>query len=227
MTVRASLDARLASAAGYVRQGAYFADIGTDHALLPVFLLKKGVIDRAVATDIAPGPLENAADTVRAAGLSDRVRLLRTDGLTGLDALGLTDIAVCGMGGELIAAILSAAPFVRDAGIRLILQPMSRAAHLRTFLAQNGFAVTGETLSRAGGKLYTCLCCSFSGIPASLTAAEAELGKWNLTHRDQSPLFSDLLAERLRAARKQQAGRRAGGLNTDEIDRLIRELEDV
>ena len=42
-----TLNVRLLSCAGLVRQDAVFADIGTDHAYLPIFLLKSGVIAKA------------------------------------------------------------------------------------------------------------------------------------------------------------------------------------
>lgn len=222
---RAALDKRLVGAAQFVRRGAYFADIGTDHAYLPVYLLEQGVISRAIASDIREGPLLNARSTVESAGFADAVSLRLTPGLTGLEHEGLTDIAICGMGGEMIISILEAAPFVRDPNIRLILQPMSRWAPLRRYLTDNGFTIEKESISTSRGKVYTCLCVSYSGEITTLTPAEAEIGRWNITHRATSPLFPRLLEELLTSARKQLVGRIEGGLPTDEIQQLIDEME--
>ena len=87
------LDNRLLSVASYIRQGAYMADIGTDHAYLPVYLCQSGKISRAIASDIAKGPCERATATVERAGLSDRISVVMTNGLQGLGEQGLTDIA--------------------------------------------------------------------------------------------------------------------------------------
>ena len=163
------LDNRLMSVAAYIRQGAYMADIGTDHAYLPVYLCQSGKIQKALACDIAEGPCRRAATTVSGAGLSHAIEVVMTDGLNGLAGRGLTDIAICGMGGELIASIIDEAEFVKSPEIRLVLLPMTKVGYLRQYLAEHGFAVEGETLSSVQNKVYTCLCVSYTGKPYSLT----------------------------------------------------------
>ena len=139
-------DERLRTVAELVRQGAVFADIGTDHAYLPVFLCETERITRAVAADIGEGPLAVAEEHIKAHGLSHRIRTHLADGLAGLENEGLTDVAICGMGGELIARILSEAAWVKRSGIQLCLQPMTHAEALRSYLLENGFAITEEEI---------------------------------------------------------------------------------
>ncbi len=205
------------AAAGFVRQGAVFADIGTDHAFLPVFLLKEGIVSRAYAADINEGPLSSARAHIRENGLTEYITPVLTDGLSGLDGCGITDIAICGMGGELIADILSRAPFVKDKSIRLILQPMTRAAHLRHFLAREGFAVTDECVTLAAGKLYFCLAASYTGVPYALSRIEAELGEKNLSKKAWSEEFTALCKQKLASAKKCVEGTvKAGRVNEEE-----------
>lgn len=172
-----ALDGRLSSVGRLVREGALLADVGTDHAYLPLFLLRSGRIRGAVCSDINAAPLESAKQNARAAGLIDRCRFLLTDGAAELAGLGVTDVAIAGMGGELIADIIERAPFLRDTGIRLILQPMSRQAHLRRYLAASGFEIFAEEYSHSAGKFYLTLGVSFTGRVRDIDCFEAEFGE--------------------------------------------------
>ena len=201
-------------AASFVRPGARFADIGTDHAYLPLALLDEGRIASAVAADIAEGPLGRARENVRAAGREAEVTLLLTPGLTGMEGLGLTDIAICGMGGEMILSILAAAPFVKDNGVRLILQPMTHVADVRRALATDGFSVTGERCALAAGRPYVCLAVTYTGEHRTLTPAEAELGDHAVWDPRDTEAYLTLLAARERETLARIAGKTQGGADT-------------
>lgn len=158
-----SVGERLSAVAKFVRRGATFADIGTDHAYLPVFLLKTGVIERAVCSDINKGPLENAKRTAEEMGVADRVELLLADGASELLPYSPTDVAICGMGGELIARIIEEAPFLKNPSVRLLLQPMTRQEALREYLNENGFSLVGEDYVTEAGKSYLVIAAEYSG----------------------------------------------------------------
>ena len=215
------LDARLLSVASLVRRGAHFADVGTDHAYLPIHLLQKGQIRSAVASDIAKGPLASARANVLAAGYETEVTLLLTDGLLGMDRLSLTDIAICGMGGELIVDILMAAPFVKDADIRLILQPMSRAEVLRAYLASEGFSVLAERYSVAAGRAYLALAVAYTGVPYEIDPVRAVLGDPTLRAPEDAAAYSAYLDAREREALCRLRGKTDGGISTAAEDALL------
>lgn len=218
-------DERLRAAAAFVRQGAVFADIGTDHAYLPVFLCKEGRVSRAYACDVVEGPLKNARSHIAEEGLEGQIIPVLTDGLSGLEGYGITDIAICGMGGELIADILSRAPFVRNKDIRLILQPMTRARDLRAFLSREGFAITDECVRLAAGKLYFCLVASYTGERYTLSRLEEELGQCNIRRTPPEKEFLELLAQKIKTAEKRVKGLRMGGKDAREEEEHLASLK--
>ena len=215
----AALDERLRGAAEFVRQGAVFADIGTDHAHLPIFLLEEGRIDRAVLSDLNRGPLESAGRNAEAHGLLDKVDLVLQDGAAGLESYGVTDYAICGMGGELIADIVAAAPALRDPKIRLILQPMSRQAHLRCAISLLGFTVRAERYTFAQGKPYVCMMVEYTGEVRELGDAEAEVGMMPIDGASEE--YVTYLESKLRAFKKIAEGKRQGGLDSTAEDRIV------
>lgn len=213
------LDDRLASAASFVRPGAVVADIGTDHAYLPVYLLQNGIAAKAIASDINPGPLARAKASAERYSLTENISFCLSDGLAGIDLEkeGVTDIVLCGMGGELIARILDASDYTRKPGVRLILQPMTAADDLRKFLDANGFCVLDEKLSTVAGKTYCCIAATYDGIQRSSTPAQLLLGKCTVQKRE--PLFPQYAEEILHRLEKRINGLTKGGLDAyDEIE---------
>lgn len=203
------LSPRLRFAADRVRRGAVFADVGTDHAKLPIALVEAGWVSFAVASDIGEQPAAIAAARIAEQGLSDKIRVTVCDGLAPLEHFAPTDIAICGMGGETIVGILDAAAFIRDARVQLILQPMTDFSMLRTYLAASGFAVTEEDIVLSEGRMYQCLCAAYTGVPYTLTPIEAELGRLNIEKR--TPLFLRYVHRRKAIVEKQIAGKRKAG----------------
>ncbi len=224
--MNSSLDGRLSSAAKFVRQGARFADIGTDHAYLPIFLLLNKIIDSAVCSDINEGPLNTAREHARAAGVFDRIEFILADGADALCGKGITDFAICGMGGELISEIIERAKFLRCGGVRLILQPMSRPAFVRRTLARLGFSTVGESYSEVQGKLYVTICADYAGKARSISESEAEFGeeKFILPLREEKLLYFKRKRE---ALKKAAAGKAAGGEENSREAELFSYINDI
>lgn len=148
------LTPRLHLLADWVPQGARLADVGTDHAYLPVKLLLDGRVTSAIASDLRQGPLSRAYETGRVYGVLSALELRLGDGLACIRPEEATCIVIAGMGGENIAAILSAAGWTGDGAHTLLLQPMTRAEELRRFLAGHGYKITRERLVCDRGTIY-------------------------------------------------------------------------
>lgn len=172
------LSPRLRMVGDLVPPGARLADVGTDHAYLPAALILEEKIPRAVAADLRRGPLDRARATVREYGLTGKVAFRLCDGLTGIRPDEADAVTVAGMGGETIAAILSAAPWTRERDVPLILQPMSSLPDLRGWLQENGFSIEEEHLAQEGETLYTAFLVR-AGEMAPLSPAELWAGKNN------------------------------------------------
>ena len=154
---------RLSSCAELVRSGARLADIGTDHAKLPVWLIKSGKIPFAIASDLRKKPLEAAESTAKKYGVLDKIELRLSDGLHAYSPHEIDDITIAGMGGELILKIISEAAWLQSKLYRLILQPMSMVAELRAGLSHLGFRVIEERTSLENGKVYSAFSAGFTG----------------------------------------------------------------
>lgn len=194
-----NLGPRLCSAIPFLQSGEIVADIGTDHAYLPILLVREGIARHAVACDIGTGPIERAREHIRAAGMEEKIDTLQTDGLHGVERWEPTAILIFGMGGELIVKILSETAWVKTGRIRLILQPMSHAEILRAWLRDNGFAITGETVTKEK-HFYQTLCATYQGVGEDYTAAELAVGKVNL--QTDPALYRALIAQRIRTLEK-------------------------
>lgn len=177
------LNPRLLTCAAFVRPGAYVCDVGTDHAQLPVYLLETHRAVRAIAADISEGPLRAAERTIVRHGMTQRIATILSDGLMHVPGDELTDIVIAGMGGETMLHILESCPFSL-ADKRLILQPMSKARELRTWLYRNGFAIEAETCARDGRFLYAVMCAGYTGERQEIGAVTQCIGKMDLHDPD-------------------------------------------
>jgi tRNA (adenine22-N1)-methyltransferase len=151
------LDKRLAACAALVRQGLSIADIGTDHALIPVFLWQNGWTD-IIAADIKPGPLESARENIVKHGAN--IKLILSNGFENLPPRD--DVIIAGMGGETIAEILAGCRH-KDQNTRFILQPMTKQDRLRHSMSELGFEIIEEIIVPCTKKNYTIIYARYIG----------------------------------------------------------------
>lgn len=200
MKTHLELSPRLRLAADMVPRGAKLCDVGTDHAYLPTCLLLEGTISSAIASDLRRGPLNRAMETAREYGCSGRMSFRLCNGLAGIAPEETDAVVIAGMGGETIAQILNAAPWVRERKVELILQPMSSQPELRAWLAANGFHIREERLAREGDTLYVVMSVC-AGVEEPMTAAQVWAGR-----QSRDPLRGAYLAELLEKLDRALAG---------------------
>ncbi len=153
------------------------ADIGTDHAYLPVYLCKTGAAINAIASDIRPGPIERAKATITSYGAQDTVETRLGGGLSTIEPGEADAIVIAGMGGLMIAEILDADILTVSRSKRLILQPMSSIPELRLYLCRNGFNILAEYLAKEERKLYVVMDVTYA--PERRGSAIGELDEYS------------------------------------------------
>ena len=169
------LSERLAKVASFVPTGAVVADIGSDHAYLPCYLVHNGIASRAIAGEVVQGPYESAVRQVRSEGLTNNITVRLADGLAAVTEEDRVDtITICGMGGPLIVSILMKNPESLKHATRLILQPNIHAKVIREWALENGWAVQDEEIIKEDGKIYEIIVLQRGTM--QLTEAEILLG---------------------------------------------------
>ncbi len=221
------LDDRLLLISSMVRDGAVVLDVGTDHAYIPIYLIKSGICKKAVASDINRGPLTRACDNAQRFGVFEKINFCLGNGIEEIhpERYGVTDIIIAGMGGELIAGIIDKSEYTRIPGVRLILQPMSTLQELRGYLAEMGYAIVDEKLCRAGGKYYTCIAAEYDGVRRDVPPVRLEIGNVDMNEAD--PLVNGFLDGTANKLKRKIEGRHKGGLSTYREEEMLKELREI
>lgn len=196
-------DNRLALCASFVRDKVKVADIGTDHAYLPVWLCLTGKAVSAVAADINPEPLSRGELTIKKYGAEKLVKTRLSDGLKNIKEDEADDIIIAGMGGELIAKIMDNCPFSKNPEKRFILQPMTKCSELIKYLCENGFEILRQDTCKEGKKLYTVMQVCYRGEKIPHEEDFLYLGiltpETNKNHREYAELILSRLEKQQRS----------------------------
>lgn len=218
---------RLHSIAELVPHGAQLADIGTDHAYLPVYLLKQNRISHAIASDLREGPLSRGRAVARQWEIpEEQISFRCSDGLSGLVRGEADTIVIAGMGGDTIANCLEGVSWSRDPELWYLLQPMSSIPELRLWLSEHAFCIEEEYLSREEEKLYVVLKVR-PGFMSALTLGECWAGRqWSgMRGEHRLSYLDDLIVRRERALSGMKKAR-AKSLEQDikQVELLLQEL---
>lgn len=171
-----TLDKRLEACSEFISGKGVVCDVGTDHAYLPAYLVLNGKCTGAVAGDINDGPLKFAEQTLIKYDLTDKIKLVKSDGLENIDPENISDVVIAGMGGETICEIISKADWLKK-NVNLVLQPMTRASHLRRWLYKNGFDIKAEKAVSHERFIYTVINAVYTGNKFNIGFIAENIGK--------------------------------------------------
>lgn len=201
------MGSRLELIASLSSGGRGVADIGTDHAILPIMLRRSGYDGYIAASDINEGPLKKAQRGLADAGIDD-VELILCNGLDGIDSSRVDTVIVAGMGGDTITGILDRGLYDMPqwacrSDYKLVLHPVTKPEILRYWLSNNGFSITGETYVEDNDVLCQIICAQ-PGESVKYTDAELFVGKYELIK--SSPYFETVLNKHLKRFRSAVKG---------------------
>lgn len=177
---------RLETVASYVPKNAVVADIGSDHAYLPCYLVEKQQIKKAIAGEVVIGPFQSAKETVEHNQYTDYINVRLGNGLDVIQQTdGVTCITICGMGGELITNILEQGKNKLKTVDRLILQPNVGEKRVRKWLVQNHYMIVIENILEENGKIYEIIVADKTEHAPKITNLELEFGKFLILEKSE------------------------------------------
>lgn len=189
-------DERMTLIYSLVRTGKNVLDVGTDHAWIPIELVKNNVSPCAAVTDISRSSLDKGIKNIKAAGLEQKIAAYCTDGTLGVPLETVDDVIIAGMGGELIVKILSQDKRLLSDKLHFILQPMTKPEELRYYLYQNGFTVISEQKVISENRVYAVISAKYTAENTDFSLSDILLGAFP----DKSSQADTVYAERLLSA---------------------------
>lgn len=148
---------RLKTVASFVTEGMKVADIGTDHAYVPIYLIREGKIPSALAMDVGAGPLQRAREHIAEQGLSEKIETRLSNGFSAFQKGDAQSVVIAGLGGELMIQILNLGKDVISEVSEFILSPHSEIHKVRSYLMEQGFSIVRETMLCEEGIYYTIM----------------------------------------------------------------------
>ncbi len=180
-----NISERLKCVAGLVNKGARVADIGTDHAYLPIYLVQNGISNKVYACDVRKEPLRRAKLHIDEYGLSDKITTQLCDGLKGINKGDVDTVTICGMGGKLMKNILKAGIDKLGDNTQLVLSAQSELRDFRKYLLETGIDIKSEHMLLEDGKYYFIFDCVYN------TQDEYHL---NVTNIQQNNIYENAAA---------------------------------
>ena len=171
------ISSRLLKCAEMVSSGTKIADIGTDHAYIPIYLMLNSKISHAIASDIKIGPLQNAIKNIKKYNLENNIETRISDGLDKINESEADEIIIAGIGGNIISNILEKCTWKNKKNKVFIINPMKYEERLREFLYNNGYEIKKECAVICSEKVYSVMKVIYTGQKIKIDPKEKYIGK--------------------------------------------------
>lgn len=189
-----NLNERLKSVASFVPHGKTTADIGTDHAYLPIYLIQNNIVPKVIAVEFNPGPLERAKQNVVKYQLCDKIELRSGYGFEPIFSKEIETAIIAGIGGTSIIDIIESSPSFAWSLSSLILQPMNKVELVRAYLQDNNFCLIDEELVLEDSRYYEILAAA-PGPAVEYDELLLEIGP--ILFKKKHPLLPEYLEEKI------------------------------
>ena len=144
---------RLKSLVKYVDTNDKVIDIGCDHALLDVYLVKTKIVNNIIVSDVSSNALEQGINNIKKYNLEDYIDARVGNGLEVLkDTDNVDTIIISGMGTSTILEILNNKYLYNVK--KLIIQSNRDYYELRRDVVKLGFVIKEEEVIEDNGKIY-------------------------------------------------------------------------
>lgn len=203
-----NLKGRLKLIADKVPKCNVLADIGTDHAYIPIYMVQNGVCQKAIASDVKIGPVKMASNNISLYKLSEKIETRLGNGLDTIEINEADSIIIAGMGGTLLTELLEANKPKTVNADTLVLQPMNDLHVVRKWLYDNAFEIYDEEMVAEGPKMYFVLSAKFSGNKKQYSDFELYVGQRLIDKKD--PLLGAYCR-----------------MKVQQIDRVLEQLEEM
>ena len=147
------INARLKKIGDLVEANSFCLDVGCDHALLDIYLVKQKKDIKAVASDIAEGPLTQAKNNIKREKLDGKIETRLGYGLRTYTN-DINTIIISGMGGRNMIGIFKDRPKVLKSVDTIILSPNNYQEDVKRYLTKNKFYISNEEFVKDGKFIY-------------------------------------------------------------------------
>lgn len=186
----AKIKERLSSLVKYITKDDKVMDVGCDHALLDIYLVENGILDKIYVGDVNPNALQNGIDNIAAHGLESKVLPILSYGIEKILDLEINTLILSGMGSKTIIDILSSPNL--DKVYKLILQSNNNWGELRRFLTSKGYNIFFEEIVPEGKKTYINIVAIVDRPVIEYTPSEYEFGPILTKNKENLDYFETL-----------------------------------